>query len=455
MRLALALTLCFSAALSAAEFFVDPKGDDTRPGTKEAPFATLGRALKAAAAGDTITLREGEHEGGQTIATANLTLRAHEGERPRIKVPNDVERRQNALWVQADGVTLRGLEIQGGYYYALKFELGVKGGLAEDCRIHGSGRDCVKIAGADDITLRRCEIFNSGQRDNSNAEGIDNVNGDRMLVQDCHIHDIATCGVYPKGGSIGSVIERCFITRCGQAGISLAQASGLEFYDHEANPEFYSCRDCVARNNIIVDIKGSGIDLESALRPRVLNNTLVNVAQTMRAGIRITGNNKGGAAGCVRCKDAEVRNNIIVVAEAGRRPVIAMGADAHEGTLAISHNRYHKPGAKPLFWWEPTGAYNLDLAGWVKFSGETGSSVGDPGLDASWHLGKDSPCAGAGLELKDVADDYDGQERQKKWDVGADQRGKDPLATPPPAGVTGTGRPAEPERKPATGRQPR
>ncbi len=468
--------MLMACGLHAAELFVATTGDDTSNGSKAAPFATLTKALQQANAGDTITLRAGTYAGGQTINKADITVQSFEGETATVKVPNDVERQGNCLWATANNVAFKRLDIEGGYYYVLKFELGVVGGLVEDCRVHGSGRDCIKIAGADKITIRRCEIFNSGQRDNSNAEGIDNVNGDYMLVQDCYIHDIATCGVYPKGGSIGSIIERCFITRCNQAAISMAQSSGLQFYDKEANPEYYSCRDCIARNNIIVDIKGSGIDLESALRPKVYNNTLVNVAQTMRAGIRIAGNNKGGEAGLVKVKDADIRNNIIVISAESRRPAIAMHNESHEGTLTISHNHYHKTGGKPLFWWEPDNAYNLDLAGWTKASGETEATQGDPALDETWHLKKESPCIGKATNLApnteegkakpkakpakgeaanqppnpepNFKEDYDGNQRpeakdRKPWDQGADQTGADPLPTPPNKETPGTGAKAD------------
>ncbi len=448
------LLLCALAcgALSAADIFAAPSGNDGAAGSKAAPLATLAKAVEKAAAGDSIFLREGTYAGGVTVGKTDITIAAFEGEKVTVKVPNDIERNGNCLWFTANGGSVRGIDLEGGYYYVLKFELGVVGGLAEDCRIHGSGRDCVKIAGADKITLRRCEIFDSGLRDNSNAEGIDNVNGDYMLVQDCYIHDIATCGVYPKGGSIGSIVERCFITRCNAAGISMAQASGLQFYDKQANPEYYSCRDCIARNNIIVDIKGSGIDLESALRPRVYNNTIVNVAQTMRGGIRIAGNDKGGDVGLVKCKDAEIRNNIIVIAAESRRPAIMMCKDSHEGTLTMSNNHYHKLGGKPIFWWEPTNSYGLDLAAWKKASGETGCTQGDPGLDESWHLKKASPCIGQGMVIKDFADDYDGNKREKKWDIGADQQGEDALVTPPAKETTGTGAKAAKPQKKTTGR---
>ncbi|MBX3472838.1 MAG: right-handed parallel beta-helix repeat-containing protein [Planctomycetes bacterium] len=472
MRTILLVATLLACGLNAAELFVATTGDDAAMGSKDAPLASLTRALALAKAGDTITLRAGTYAGGQTISLPDITVQSFAGETATVKVPNDVERQGNCLWATANDVAFKRLDIEGGFYYVLKFELGVVGGLVEDCRVHGSGRDCIKIAGADRITIRRCEIYDSGLRDSSNAEGIDNVNGDYMLVQDCYIHDIATCGVYPKGGSIGSIIERCFITRCNAAGISMAQSSGLQFYDKQANPEFYSCRDCIARNNIIVDIKGSGIDLEAALRPKVYNNTLVNVAQTMRAGIRICGNNKGGDAGLVKVKDADIRNNIIVISAESRRPAIAMHKDSHEGTLTLSNNHYHKVGGKPLFWWEPDNAYNLDLDGWQKASGEKEATQGDPGLDETWHLKKDSPCIGKAANLAptekeakdkpatgkrnpeakaearptapEFAEDYDGNQRpgqkdRKPWDQGADQTGADPLPTPPRKETPGTG----------------
>ncbi len=40
----LALLLCLAPLATAADFYVSPRGDDTNPGTKEAPLATLPRA---------------------------------------------------------------------------------------------------------------------------------------------------------------------------------------------------------------------------------------------------------------------------------------------------------------------------------------------------------------------------------------------------------------------------
>lgn len=443
MRLLLLMLLC--GHLAAVEIFVATTGNDTSgTGDIAAPFATLLRAHQAAVAGDTITFRAGTYEGGVYITKSNLTFQGYTGETAIIARPNNVSGQDNAFYIGTAGnCVVRRLTIRGGYFYAIKIDTGPC--LVEDCRIHGSGRDCVKIPGADYITIRRCEIFDSGLRDPSNAEGIDNVNGDYMLVQDCWIHDIATNGVYPKGGSIGSVIERCLIQRCGQKGISMAQSSGLAFYDTVANPLYYSCIDCCARNNIIEDCEGSGIDLESALRARVYNNTMVNVAKQFQGGIRIASVDKGAPAGVVRCRDCVIRNNIIVLPSTGTRPAVFMGNNSHEGTLTMSNNRYFKTGGSAVFWWEPT-SYTLNLASWKTTSGtDTDSTEGDPQLDASWHLNAGSPCIGQALTITSMmdffafTDDYDGNPRSAAWDIGADQTGGTALITPPTGGTVGTG----------------
>ncbi|MBL0020668.1 MAG: right-handed parallel beta-helix repeat-containing protein [Bacteroidetes bacterium] len=54
-----------------------------------------------------------------------------------------------------------------------------------------------------------------------NAEGIDNVNGDGMVVRNCHIHHTSTSGVYAKGGADGCIIDENLIRETGEAGILL------------------------------------------------------------------------------------------------------------------------------------------------------------------------------------------------------------------------------------------
>lgn len=73
--------------LLSAEYFVANSGDDWGAGAVGDPFQTVRRALDAAEAGDTITLRNGVYEGGFQIDIDNLTMRSMPGEWAVIESP--------------------------------------------------------------------------------------------------------------------------------------------------------------------------------------------------------------------------------------------------------------------------------------------------------------------------------------------------------------------------------
>jgi hypothetical protein len=59
--LALGAAAAMSAVAYAADYYVDPGGDDANPGSEELPWRTLAKAGQAAAAGDTVTIRSGTY----------------------------------------------------------------------------------------------------------------------------------------------------------------------------------------------------------------------------------------------------------------------------------------------------------------------------------------------------------------------------------------------------------
>ncbi len=58
-KLSFVLPLCVASVLGAAEYFVSPSGNDSNPGSAKAPFATIGKAVKAVQPGDIVTIRSG------------------------------------------------------------------------------------------------------------------------------------------------------------------------------------------------------------------------------------------------------------------------------------------------------------------------------------------------------------------------------------------------------------
>ena len=444
----------------AASLFVATSGNDSSGrGTAIAPFATLGRALSAARTGDTVILRGGTYAGGVEVDVPNITIRSSDNEWAVISSPtNNVNIDQVLRFSEnASGGRLQRLEIVGGYYYGVKIDsvwdvapadrLSATDIVIEDSRIHDTGRDAIKITpGCDNVIVRRNEIFRTGRRDPSNAEGIDNVNGDRMLVQDNSIHDIATNGVYAKGGSIGTLVERNLIRNTGGAGILLGfRDTDEEWFDTAVNPGYYENINGVIRNNIIVNTTYAGIGLYAARNPTISGNTLIDVAQQGQAGFQIDSGEtyiNDDPPLLVASRDVKFANNIVKLSATTTRPAFEIRTGGLAGTLQTAANRYFHSGTSAGFQDRRVGAEFLgNLAEWRSHvAGETGSSEGDPQLNAALHLRAGSPCIDAGSSLFALSQDYDGLARVGLTDIGADElRTGATLQIPPSSGTIGTG----------------
>src|SRR5689334_21394245 len=69
--------------------YVSNSGSDDNGGSMKSPMATVQHAIDSAKSGDTITLREGNYDGGIKIDKAWLTIRSQKGETARIASPTD------------------------------------------------------------------------------------------------------------------------------------------------------------------------------------------------------------------------------------------------------------------------------------------------------------------------------------------------------------------------------
>jgi hypothetical protein len=237
--------------LLAANLFVATTGNDAAgTGSAAAPFATLDGALRVAQPGDTILVHGGHYAGGVRVGTPHLTIKSYPGETAVFTASVQDPHVQAALRFapEASGCTLEGVELIGGYDYGLFFMTDWEQGsgpqpsanheLVVNCKIHDTGRDGVKVTPfCDYVTIRGCEIFNTGRRDPTNADGIDDVNADRLVVQDCSIHDVPTNGLYAKGGATAVVIERNFIAHCGKAGVGVGVRYRRHLFRHGGQPE--------------------------------------------------------------------------------------------------------------------------------------------------------------------------------------------------------------------------
>ena len=287
-----------SLPASAATWYVATNGSDAAAGTLAAPFRSINHALQQAVSGDVVEVRGGAYQDTSEVRfrRPGITLRSYSNEWARLVAPlNNENDFSSCVWVDADakGTVLSRLEIQGGYYYGVVLQTkwdwgdpadrsGASGVIIQDCVIHDTGRDAIKITpNCDDVVIERCEIYRSGigpaNQHAQNAEGIDCVNSDRLTVRDCVIRDAFSTGIYLKGGATDGLIERTRVERCGAGGILLGFDTSPEFFDVEANPSYYENIRGTVRNCLVRDTAWEGIGIYAASNPVVFNNTLLNV----------------------------------------------------------------------------------------------------------------------------------------------------------------------------------
>jgi len=435
--------------------FVATDGNDTSGnGSLVNPYRTISHALSYAPAGSTIILRSGTYSEAVRIRQSNITIRSMSNEFAKIETPTDNSDVSATviLDVDSDGAKLQRLEIVGGYYYGVMLwtrwdwgesdRTGTSNITIEDCKIHDTGRDAIKVTpGCDFVTIRRNEIYNSGVRDDGNAEGIDNVNGDFMLVQENYIHNTATNCVYCKGGAYGCVIERNLLENCGSAGVMVGFDTSPEFFDLEVNPDRYENIRGIVRNNIIVNTGLAGIGMYAAKDSVIVNNTLLNTAENNHSPIYFgvtlqdwehdsdPDDGIGYRPGSI---NPVVMNNIVVQPSSYGGATIFIRSfyddelgriDALEGDAFFGGNIYYHESGSFLFEdRRPESEASGDLEAWKLHSDTDKDSLEtDPLLGADYHLMDGSPAVDKGLDSSYISLDFDGEERSGKIDIGADE----------------------------------
>jgi hypothetical protein len=447
----------------SAGIFVSTLGNDaTGDGSIGNPFRTIAHALTVAVSGDQIILRgtptlaapANHYQEAVRIRNPNMTIRSKSDEWAVIECPVDNDSIGVCVDFDVDssGGKLQHVEVVGGYYYGIKLETmwdwggvdrsGASQILIEDVKVHDTGRDAIKITPqCDDVTIRRSEIYNTGVGPSNlpanggpNAEGIDNVNGDRMIVQDSYVHDTSTTGIYFKGGATDCVVERTRIEHTGSGGIMVGFDTSVDFFDLVANPDYYESISGLVRNNVIIDTQYAGIGLYAAKDARVLNNTIINTAQAGHSPIYfgITCQDWDPVAGRPPSLNPVIRNNLVQQGAALPQECVYIrhsndlgGLDGLSGMPVMDHNLYFHEGSDCLFTdRRPVSELGTGtFAQWqVHINGDAQSLTSDPLLTADGHLGAGSPAIDAGAALADVGYDIDGDARgATAYDIGGDE----------------------------------
>ena len=416
--------------------YVSPNGNDaTATGSISAPYRSINTALAAAQSGSTIILRGGTYREGQSVRvrTPNITIKSRVGEWAVIDLttynPGRGQDSGVCFDVDSSGGKLQSVEVIGGFY-AVSLETrwdwgqasraGASNIIIEDCKLHDSRNDVIKIKpNCDNVTIRYNEIYNSGRAYNGgnpngedNSEGIDNVNGDNMVVHNNYIHDICSTGIYAKGGATNALIENNRIENTYGAGIMVGFDTSPEFFDTGVNPQYYENIGSTVRYNLIIHTGWEGIGLYASKDAQVYNNTLVDVnyAQNYHSAIYfgITMQDWVASAGRPANVNPSIHHNIVCQpATFTRRPMIEIrysnelgGLSALAGNPTMSNNCYYIVGRASTFTDNRPGntLSNAGLAAWKNhINGDNGSIEVNPALDPVTYLPTNPLCAGMGI----------------------------------------------------------
>jgi len=419
--------------------YVSPDGSDAvATGSIDAPFYSINSALTAAQPGDTVILRGGTYREGVNVRVRmpNITIKSAQGEWAVIDLttchPGAEEDSGVYFDVDASGGKLQSVEVMGGFYAVCMETKWNWGGdddwvaasniIIEDCILHDSKYDVIKIKpNCDNITIRYNEIYNSGRAEvdhpywlygEVNAEGIDNVNGDNMAVQNNYIHDIGGNGIYAKGGATDALIENNVIEHTYGAGIMVGFDTSPEYFDTGANPEYYENVRGIVRNNLIINTGWEGIGLYGSKDAHIYSNTLVNVASgpgLYHSAIYfgLTYQDWESYAGRPATINPNIHHNIVCQPSGIVRPMIEIryadelgGLSALDGNPVMNDNCYYIAGKFASFTdYRPDSTLeNAVLTAWQShISGDKGSLEVDPALDAAF-MPTNPKCAGMGYQ---------------------------------------------------------
>lgn len=175
----IAIIVLFLISVSqSAEYFVAADGSDSAAGTFTAPFATIPKAVSAAAAGDTIFVRGGTHTYTTTItisksgnSSAKYYLLAYNNERPVLDFSSMPEDGSN-----------RGIRLSGSYWYIKGIDIYGAGdngmnisgsyNTIEFCRFYENHDSGLQIGGGGSYNnIINCDSFYNADSDNADADG--------------------------------------------------------------------------------------------------------------------------------------------------------------------------------------------------------------------------------------------------------------------------------------------
>ncbi len=273
-----ALVLIFCSLIlraEAADYFVDPAGNNSAAGTALAPWQTLQYAADHVGPGDVVTVLPGDYAGFQLEASGTPTNPIEFLAAPGVYIIEPVP-------VRGDGINLEGAShvIIDGFHVDGMPHAGVRSvGSADDLASHvtirnvtatNNGKWGIFTGHVDDLVIE--DNLTSGSLD---EHGIYVSNsGDRPIIRDNVIFGNHGSGIHMNGD----------LSQGGDGTISNALVSGNTIYNNGLSGSGINMdgvQNSLIENNLIYDNHSSGISLYQIDAAAPANNNVI-VNNTIR-----------------------------------------------------------------------------------------------------------------------------------------------------------------------------
>ncbi len=201
------LALDTPGAGTGQTYYVATTGSDSNNGlSPQTPFLTIQHAIETVGPGGTIEIMGGTYPGGITIdhpgtASGWITLEPYQNEQVTIDGSHTMN---DVFFYNATGAAtyweVKGLNITNAQQYTV--QISVPDVKLVDNDISGAYNDLVKLVqAAHDVVIWGNKIHNNNAAPGSNAQGVDMVGSQNVLVAHNTVYNIASIGMYCKGNA--------------------------------------------------------------------------------------------------------------------------------------------------------------------------------------------------------------------------------------------------------------
>lgn len=259
----------FPAVLKAQVYYISPTGNDNSSGTKERPWKTVNRAIKASKPNVTLIFENGSYEVRNSIVIKNvnaskgrLVLKARNKGRVKFIFDNfSIQDEKfsflNCRYINIDGISFFSRNKNNGNTKDILLAIRNSSNInVINCHFSNSFEEGLKVSYSKFITVKN-NFF-----EGFDHEGIDFLNVDDSEILNNSIFEVGRVGIMVKGGSDNVRIYNNFIrnesTNMTTAGITIGGMTGKSSAKSYKKGS-YEASNIIAANNIISAVKSGNI----------------------------------------------------------------------------------------------------------------------------------------------------------------------------------------------------